>query len=97
MSYLDYAQKQAPTGLRKVLHLNWPIILLVTAVAAVGFLMLFSIAGGKLDPWARPQMERFAAGMVKNSTRDSRRYSTASAPMTAAAMNSTSGSTSNSA
>jgi rod shape determining protein RodA len=64
MSFLEYRVKQAPTGLRKVLYLNWPLILLVTAVASVGFLMLYSIAGGKLDTWARPQMERFAAGMV---------------------------------
>lgn len=64
MSFLEYNLKLAPTGLRKILHLNWPLIILVTAVASVGFLMLYSIAGGNLDTWARPQMERFAAGMV---------------------------------
>jgi rod shape determining protein RodA len=64
MSFLEYNLKQAPTGLRKVLHINWPLVVLVTAVASVGFLMLYSIAGGKLDTWARPQMERFAVGMV---------------------------------
>lgn len=64
MSFLEYRVKQAPVGLRKVLYLNWPLVLLVAAVASVGFLMLYSIAGGNLDTWARPQMERFAAGMV---------------------------------
>jgi rod shape determining protein RodA len=64
MSFLEYRVKQAPVGLRKVLYLNWPLVVLVTAVASVGFLMLYSIAGGNLDTWARPQMERFAAGMV---------------------------------
>ncbi len=64
MSFLEYSQKMAPTGLRKVLHLNWPIIILITSVASVGFLMLYSIAGGNLDTWARPQMERFGVGMV---------------------------------
>jgi rod shape determining protein RodA len=64
MSFLEYRVKLAPTGLRKVLYLNWPLILLVTAVASVGFLMLYSIAGGKLDTWAEPQMKRFAAGMA---------------------------------
>ncbi|WP_135448070.1 MULTISPECIES: rod shape-determining protein RodA [Tabrizicola] len=64
MSFLEYRVKQVPTGLRKVLYLNWPLVVLVTAVASVGFLMLYSIAGGNLDTWARPQMERFAAGMV---------------------------------
>ncbi|MGL4236127.1 rod shape-determining protein RodA [Tabrizicola sp.] len=64
MSFLEYNVKYAPTGLRKVLYLNWPLVLLVTAVASVGFLMLYSIAGGRLDTWARPQMERFAVGMI---------------------------------
>ncbi|WP_333815679.1 rod shape-determining protein RodA [Tabrizicola sp.] len=64
MSFLEYRVKFAPTGLRKVLYLNWPLVLLVTAVASVGFLMLYSIAGGDLDTWARPQMERFGVGMV---------------------------------
>ncbi len=64
MSFLEYRVKQAPVGLRKVLYLNWPLVVLVSTVAAVGFLMLYSIAGGNLDIWARPQMERFAVGMV---------------------------------
>jgi rod shape determining protein RodA len=64
MSFLEYRVKQAPTGLRKVLYLNWPLVVLVIAVASVGFLMLYSIAGGNIDTWARPQMERFAVGLV---------------------------------
>jgi rod shape determining protein RodA len=64
MSFLEYRVKQTPTGLRKVLFLNWPLVVLVIAVASVGFLMLYSIAGGNVDTWARPQMERFAVGLV---------------------------------
>lgn len=64
MSFLEYRVKQAPTGLRKILYINWPLVVLVTAVASVGFLMLYSIAGGNLDTWARPQMERFGVGLV---------------------------------
>ncbi|MFM7334244.1 MAG: rod shape-determining protein RodA, partial [Tabrizicola sp.] len=44
MSFLEYRVKFAPTGIRKILYLNWPLVLLVTAVASVGFLMLYSIA-----------------------------------------------------
>src|SRR5690606_5162177 len=33
-------------------------------VASVGFLMLYSVAGGSFTPWAEPQMKRFAAGLV---------------------------------
>ena len=64
MSYLEYNTKYVPTGLRKVLHLNWPIILLLIAVASAGFLMLYSVAGGSMTPWVEPQMQRFAMGMV---------------------------------
>ena len=64
MSFMEYRLKEVPTGLRKVLFLNWPLVVLVTAVASIGFLMLYSIAGGNLDTWARPQMERFGVGIV---------------------------------
>lgn len=64
MSYLEYTVKSVPTGLRKLLFLNWPLALLLTAVASVGFLMLYSVAGGSFSPWAEPQMKRFAVGFV---------------------------------
>ena len=64
MSYLEYQVKYVPTGLRKLLYLNWPIIILLTAVACVGFLMLYSVAGGDLGRWAQPQIERFIMGLV---------------------------------
>ena len=46
MSYLEYTVKTVPSGIRKVLYLNWPLLLLLIAVASVGFLMLYSVAGG---------------------------------------------------
>lgn len=63
MSFLEYRVKTAPTGLRKVLHLNWALVVLVAAVSAIGFLVLYSIAGGRMDLWAEPQMKRFGVGM----------------------------------
>ncbi|WP_335947454.1 MULTISPECIES: rod shape-determining protein RodA [Salipiger] len=64
MSYLEYTVKTVPSGWRKILYLNWPLIILLTAVACVGFLMLYSVAGGALQPWAEPQMERFGLGLA---------------------------------
>ena len=64
MSFLEYNVKSTPTGWRKILHLNWALALLVISVASVGFLMLFSVAGGSLSPWAEPQMQRFALGFL---------------------------------
>lgn len=64
MSYLEYHVKRSPTGLRKVLHINWVLVLLLTAVACIGFLQLYSVSGGDFDRWTEPQMERFALAMV---------------------------------
>jgi rod shape determining protein RodA len=64
MSYLEYSVKSVPAGFRKILFLNWPLAILLVAVACVGFLMLYSVAGGSFTPWAEPQMKRFALGMV---------------------------------
>ncbi|WP_298844058.1 rod shape-determining protein RodA [uncultured Roseobacter sp.] len=64
MSYLEYAVKTAPTGFRKIFHLNWAVALLLASVAGVGFLMLYSVAGGSFTPWAEPQMKRFVVGFV---------------------------------
>ncbi|MBL4918142.1 rod shape-determining protein RodA [Szabonella alba] len=64
MSFLEYRLKTAPTGARKILHLNWALVLLLAAIASVGFLMLYSVAGGRIEVWSEPQMKRFAAGLV---------------------------------
>ncbi|WP_299601902.1 rod shape-determining protein RodA [uncultured Tateyamaria sp.] len=64
MSYLEYTVKHVPAGPRKILFLNWPLALLLAAVAGVGFLMLYSVAGGSFSPWAEPQMKRFVMGFV---------------------------------
>ena len=64
MSYLEYNVKRMPSGIAKVMHLNWPLVVLVTAVSCIGFLMLHSVAGGSMMPWAEPQMKRFALGLA---------------------------------
>jgi rod shape determining protein RodA len=64
MSYLEYTVKTTPAGIRKVLYFNWGLAILLTAVAGIGFLMLYSVAGGSFNPWAEPQMKRYALGFV---------------------------------
>lgn len=49
-----------PEKLRLV---SWPMLLLITLVASVGFMSLYSAAGGHMDPWAGKQMLRFGIGM----------------------------------
>ena len=64
MSFLEYNVKFTPTGWRKILYLNWGLLLLVITVASFGFLMLYSVAGGSFTPWVEPQMQRFLIGLV---------------------------------
>ena len=64
MSFVEQNTDHTPRGLRKILYVNWPLVILISAVSSFGFLMLYSVADGSLDPWARAQMTRFAAGMV---------------------------------
>jgi rod shape determining protein RodA len=64
MSYLEYTVKTVPSGWRKMLFINWPLVILLTAIAGVGLLMLYSVAGGSMTPWAEPQMKRYALGLA---------------------------------
>lgn len=64
MSYLEYRVQTVPTGWRKLLHMHWPMILVISAIASIGFLMLYSVAGGSFSPWAETQIERFLMGLV---------------------------------
>ena len=64
MSFLEYRVKYAPVGLAKVFYVNWGLFLLITAAAAIGWLMLYSIAGGDMQTWAAPQMKRYGVGLV---------------------------------
>ena len=56
--------QNTPKGLSKLLFLNWPVLLLVFSVSNFGFLILYSVADGSLQPWAKPQMIRFGIGFV---------------------------------
>ena len=59
------ARPSAPLSLvQKLLRINLALILLVTAICCTGFLMLYSVAGGSLEPWAELQIPRFAVGMA---------------------------------
>lgn len=64
MTWLEYSVKTVPSGWRKILYLNWPLVVLLSAVTGIGFLMLYSVAGGSWSPWAEPQMKRYALGLA---------------------------------
>jgi len=64
MSFISEKYQGIPTGFRKVLYFHWPIALLLAAVSCIGFLMLFSVAGGNFNKWAEPQIIRFCVGFI---------------------------------
>ena len=65
MSYLEYRVQTVPTGFwPKVLAFHWALALLLAATASVGFLMLYSVAGGTCTPWSMTQMQRFGMGLA---------------------------------
>jgi rod shape determining protein RodA len=51
-------QPEMPLG-RKLLEINWGLVLLLSLLAGVGCVMLYSAAGGSIEPWAERQALRF--------------------------------------
>lgn len=58
----DILDDGAPASVR-LWAVSWPLIIVVTAVAAIGTAMLYSVAGGSFDPWAAKHATRFVAGL----------------------------------
>ena len=48
---------------RKLSHVDWGLLFLITLIACAGFAMLYSAAGGSFSPWAERQMIRFVVGV----------------------------------
>ncbi|MGB0552320.1 MAG: rod shape-determining protein RodA [Alphaproteobacteria bacterium] len=63
MSARDHRNSNAMTLGQRFCQLNWILILLICALASIGFAMLYSAGNGSYTPWAERQMVRFAVGM----------------------------------
>jgi len=48
----------------KLLQVNWLLVILVGALAFIGWLVLYSAADANLEPWAGRQMYRFGFGLA---------------------------------
>ncbi len=64
MTQIDIAPTPTPSGLRKLLHVNWTIIVLICGTASIGFVALYSAAGGSVSPWASSQLTKFFVGLA---------------------------------
>ncbi len=52
----------APAALnftQKILRVHWPLLIVVTALSAIGVMTLYSVAGGSFEPWAERHALRF--------------------------------------
>ncbi|MGE4065072.1 MAG: rod shape-determining protein RodA [Rhodospirillaceae bacterium] len=47
----------------KIWQMSWSLLFWVSCIFAFGFAMLYSAAGGSLEPWAGPQLARFIFGL----------------------------------
>ena len=49
--------------LEKFTRMSWGLLILIVLIAGIGFAMLYSAAGGDVDPWAKRQLIRFICGL----------------------------------
>jgi rod shape determining protein RodA len=55
----------APIGLgEKIWRINWGLVLVLSAIAGVGVLALYSAAGGQFEPWAARHAARYGAALL---------------------------------
>ena len=48
----------------KLRRINYGLIILVTACCSIGFAMLYSAAGGDVEPWAQRHLVRYFVGLL---------------------------------
>jgi rod shape determining protein RodA len=58
------SNRQSRSIPQKLGDMSWLLLILITATCGVGFVMLYSVAGGSLEPWAGRQIVRFGVGLV---------------------------------
>jgi rod shape determining protein RodA len=55
----------APIGLgEKIWRINWGLVLVLTAIAGIGAVALYSAAGGQVEPWAARHAMRYGVALV---------------------------------
>jgi len=55
---------QPPSFAEKIWRINWGLALVLTAIAAIGVVALYSAAGGRFDPWAGRHAARYGVAFA---------------------------------
>ena len=59
-----YSETTKPSLTYKLKRINYGLIILVTACCSIGFAMLYSAAGGDIEPWAQRHLIRYFVGLL---------------------------------
>ena len=55
---------QPPSFAEKIWRINWGLAVVLTAIAAIGVVALYSAAGGRFDPWAGRHAARYGVAFA---------------------------------
>ncbi|MEE2699077.1 MAG: rod shape-determining protein RodA [Pseudomonadota bacterium] len=60
----DTLGRQNLTVNQKLWQIHWFFVLILAVIASIGFAMLYSAAGGNIEPWAKQHAIRFIIGVL---------------------------------
>lgn len=63
MSSFTLGKPSQPVFSERIWRINWGLVLVLTAIAAIGVVALYSAAGGRFDPWAARHAIRYGAAL----------------------------------
>jgi rod shape determining protein RodA len=61
---LSLSTPAPPRFAEKIWRINWGLVLVLTAIAAVGVVALYSAAGGRFEPWAGRHAMRYGVALA---------------------------------
>jgi len=64
MAAVSLGTPAAPGFGERLWRINWGLVLVLTAIAAIGTVALYSAAGGRFDPWAARHAIRYGAALA---------------------------------
>ena len=63
MTSLALGMPAPPAFSERIWRINWGLVLVLSAIAGIGVLALYSAAGGRYDPWAARHAIRYGAAL----------------------------------
>ena len=64
MTAVSLGTPAQPAFSERIWRINWGLVLVLTAIAGIGVVALYSAAGGRFDPWAARHAMRYGAALL---------------------------------